>query len=235
MLLIIYFFSSVVTLLGYCRGTDCSAGGTQVWRFLSRNDITWCSLRTDGTDRWGCQSTEVRNIQHCTSSSQFIHVLYFIFLESNLVFAFWKLREKIQHIDKSLVKDSLQIMRLERLRCNQAMVVYKVCGECLCEMWGVMVLCILDFFFSPYAQLKLMATVHQTQPTIQLLLSTPDYVAALELIATTQEILVQELAGVHSFRFVHWLMHWQGKIYYSPVTWRFCIPWTLLLLYCLYI
>ncbi|XP_047119390.1 vacuolar protein sorting-associated protein 54 [Schistocerca piceifrons] len=83
------------------------------------------------------------------------------------------LREKIQHIDKSVVKDSLQILRLERLRCNHASVVSK---------------------------LQLMATVHQTQPTIQLLLSTPDYVAALELIATTQEILVKELAGIHSFR-----------------------------------
>lgn len=51
-----------------------------------------------------------------------------------------------------------------------------------------------------FLQVKLMATVHQTQPMIQLLLSTPDYVAALDLISTTQEILVQELAGVHSFR-----------------------------------
>jgi vacuolar protein sorting-associated protein 54 len=51
-------------------------------------------------------------------------------------------------------------------------------------------------------QLKLMATVHQTQPMIQLLLSTPDYVAALDLIAFTQEVLVQELAGIHSFRYV---------------------------------
>lgn len=49
-------------------------------------------------------------------------------------------------------------------------------------------------------KLKLMATVHQSQPMIQLLLSTPDYVAALDLITTTQEILLQELNGVHSFR-----------------------------------
>ena len=49
-------------------------------------------------------------------------------------------------------------------------------------------------------QLKLMAAVHQTQPTIQLLLSTSDFVAALDLIATTQEVLQQELAGVQSFR-----------------------------------
>lgn len=49
-------------------------------------------------------------------------------------------------------------------------------------------------------KLKLMATVHQSQPMIQLLLSTPDYVAALDLISTTQEILLQELNGIHSFR-----------------------------------
>lgn len=45
-----------------------------------------------------------------------------------------------------------------------------------------------------------MATVLQTQSTIQLLLSTPDYVAALELIYTTQDLLAHDLAGIHSFR-----------------------------------
>jgi len=45
-----------------------------------------------------------------------------------------------------------------------------------------------------------MATVHQTQPTIQTLLSTSEFVGALDLISTTQEVLAQELAGVHSLR-----------------------------------
>jgi len=45
-----------------------------------------------------------------------------------------------------------------------------------------------------------MRTVHQTQPQIQILLSAPDYVAALELIVTSQDILGQELAAVHCFR-----------------------------------
>ena len=49
-------------------------------------------------------------------------------------------------------------------------------------------------------KLKLIATVHQSQPMIQSLLSTPDYVAALDVISTTQEILLQELNGIHSFR-----------------------------------
>ena len=51
-----------------------------------------------------------------------------------------------------------------------------------------------------YQKLKLVATVQQTQPTIQLLLSTSDFVGALDLIATTQEVLQSELQGVHSLR-----------------------------------
>ena len=46
----------------------------------------------------------------------------------------------------------------------------------------------------------MMAAVHQTQPTIQLLLATNDFVAALDLITTTQEVLNSELAGIQSFK-----------------------------------
>ncbi|XP_051241455.1 vacuolar protein sorting-associated protein 54 isoform X2 [Dicentrarchus labrax] len=49
-------------------------------------------------------------------------------------------------------------------------------------------------------KMKLMAAVHQTQPTVQLLLSTSEFVGALELISTTKEVLQQELQGIHSFR-----------------------------------
>ncbi|XP_076245254.1 VPS54 subunit of GARP complex scat [Calliopsis andreniformis] len=83
------------------------------------------------------------------------------------------LRKNIHKVDKHLVNDSLEILRLERARSNRLLVQEK---------------------------LKLIATVHQSQPMIQLLLSTPDYVAALDLISTTQEILLQELNGLHSFR-----------------------------------
>ncbi|XP_068451798.1 vacuolar protein sorting-associated protein 54 [Clinocottus analis] len=51
-----------------------------------------------------------------------------------------------------------------------------------------------------HGKLKLMAAVHQTQPTVQLLLSTSEFVGALELISTTKEVLQQELQGIHSFR-----------------------------------
>ena len=51
-----------------------------------------------------------------------------------------------------------------------------------------------------YRKLKLMATVHQTQPTIQLLLSTSDFVGALDLISTSQEVVHQELMNIHCFR-----------------------------------
>ena len=47
-----------------------------------------------------------------------------------------------------------------------------------------------------------MSTVHTTQQTIQLLLATSEYVGALDLIATTQEVLANELVGVHCFRYL---------------------------------
>ncbi|NXQ25534.1 VPS54 protein, partial [Alaudala cheleensis] len=83
------------------------------------------------------------------------------------------LREKISKIDKVMCEGSLRVLRLALTRNN----------------------CI-----KAYNKLKLMATVHQTQPTVQLLLSTSEYVGALDLIATTQEVLQQELQGIHSFR-----------------------------------
>lgn len=67
------------------------------------------------------------------------------------------LRNKVQKIDKTLAKDSLKLLGLARSRTNHGLLLDK---------------------------LKLMATVLQTQPTLQLLLSSSDYVAALELIAS---------------------------------------------------
>ncbi|XP_056423961.1 vacuolar protein sorting-associated protein 54 isoform X2 [Hyla sarda] len=83
------------------------------------------------------------------------------------------LRDKISQIDRVMCEGSLRILRQAMTRNN----------------------CI-----KVYNKLKLMATVHQTQPTVQLLLSTSEYVGALDLIATTQEVLQQELQGIHSFR-----------------------------------
>ncbi|XP_011563966.3 vacuolar protein sorting-associated protein 54 [Plutella xylostella] len=48
--------------------------------------------------------------------------------------------------------------------------------------------------------LKLMGTVQQTQPMIQLLLSTSDYVAALDLISSTQRVLATQLSKIQAFR-----------------------------------
>ncbi|CAG7726165.1 unnamed protein product [Allacma fusca] len=51
-----------------------------------------------------------------------------------------------------------------------------------------------------YQKLQLMSTVHQAQRAIQSLLGNSDYVGALDLISTTQEVLRQELQGLVSFR-----------------------------------
>ncbi|GAB0100118.1 Vacuolar protein sorting-associated protein 54 [Sergentomyia squamirostris] len=84
-----------------------------------------------------------------------------------------QLRNKLKHIDEKQVRDALMVAKLARTKTHYHTVLEK---------------------------LRLMATVHQTQPMIQLLLGTQDYVAALDLIGTTQEIVAQELVGVHCFR-----------------------------------
>lgn len=53
---------------------------------------------------------------------------------------------------------------------------------------------------SVYEKIRIMATVHETQPTIQNFLSTYDYVGALDLITATQEVYDQDLNGLTSFR-----------------------------------
>ncbi|XP_065562783.1 vacuolar protein sorting-associated protein 54-like [Artemia franciscana] len=55
-------------------------------------------------------------------------------------------------------------------------------------------------YVSLLKKLTLMATVYQAQPTIQLLLSNGDYLGALDLISTSQEVLKNELNGISSFR-----------------------------------
>lgn len=49
-------------------------------------------------------------------------------------------------------------------------------------------------------KLKLISIVQLTQPTIQVLLRTSDFVGALDLIKTTQEVLTEELNGIHALR-----------------------------------
>ncbi|KAK3092497.1 hypothetical protein FSP39_003642 [Pinctada imbricata] len=79
-----------------------------------------------------------------------------------------QLRDKVHAIDEQMTQGSLKILKLSQTRAN---------------------------YVSLHNKLKMMATVHQTQPTIQLLLSTNEFVGALDLISTTQEVLSQELAA----------------------------------------
>lgn len=84
-----------------------------------------------------------------------------------------RLRSQIQSLDSSVSNGPLRLLGLARSRANHVNLLDK---------------------------LRLMATVLQTQPTLQLLLSSSDYVAALELIDSTQDALARELAGVTSLR-----------------------------------
>lgn len=83
------------------------------------------------------------------------------------------LRIRLLDIRSRLVEEPLNVMRLIRLRQRYELVEEK---------------------------LKLMAFIHQTQPTIQLLLATADFVSALDLIETSLEVLQQELAGLQCFK-----------------------------------
>lgn len=83
------------------------------------------------------------------------------------------LREKLRIHDRLQVHESLKLISMAQMKSNQRRVLDK---------------------------LKLMVHVHKTQPTIQLLLGTQDYVAALDLISATQDILTKELASIHCFK-----------------------------------
>ena len=83
-------------------------------------------------------------------------------------------RHKLRQVDKCCNHNALKLFRL----CNQRSNLRQV-----------------------YQKLKLISTVHKTQPTIQLLLRTSDFVGALDLITTTQEVLQQELQGVQALRY----------------------------------
>lgn len=84
-----------------------------------------------------------------------------------------KTRKHINQVKKNLTECPLKLKSLTRINCNLGHV---------------------------HEILKLMSTVQQTQPMIQLLLSTSDYVAALDLIGSTQKVLSTRLTGIQAFR-----------------------------------
>ncbi|XP_050424790.1 vacuolar protein sorting-associated protein 54 isoform X2 [Adelges cooleyi] len=84
-----------------------------------------------------------------------------------------QLRCRIRQVDEELVTKSMSILKNNSTILNHSRVIEK---------------------------LKLMSTVYHTQTTIQVLLSAADYVAALDLIYTTKDLLSKELSGVHCFR-----------------------------------
>ena len=102
-------------------------------------------------------------------------------------------------VDENFVTGPLKIMKANQMKTNYVQVYNKVLSKnftCFQNNLKSELISFCRCFF----QLKLMATVHQTQPTIQLLLQTNDYVGALDLISTSQEVLSQELQGLVCFR-----------------------------------
>ncbi|XP_005105432.1 vacuolar protein sorting-associated protein 54 [Aplysia californica] len=84
-----------------------------------------------------------------------------------------RLRECMNTLDEKMAKESLRVMKLSRARAN---------------------------YMALFNKLKIMASIHETQPTIQRLLSNNEFIGALDLISTSQDVLNKDLAGIHSFR-----------------------------------
>lgn len=110
-------------------------------------------------------------------------------------------RERVHHIDDILVKGSLHIIKLKYKRHIYASIYKKVFVTVYRQYFLVLK---LNFMASKFnlLQLKLMTTLHQTQPTIHALLSTSDFVGALDLISRSQELLENDLGGIHCFRWL---------------------------------
>lgn len=83
------------------------------------------------------------------------------------------LRETIQRLDERVAKESLKIIKLTQSRAN---------------------------YIQLFNKLKIMSSIHETQPTIQRLLSNSEFIGSLDLISTSQDVLTKDLGGIHSFR-----------------------------------
>ncbi|CAL1541636.1 unnamed protein product [Lymnaea stagnalis] len=83
------------------------------------------------------------------------------------------LRECMNVINEKIAKESLKVIKLSRTRAN---------------------------YMALFNKLKIMSSIHETQPTIQRLLSNNEFIGSLDLISTSQDVLNKDLAGIHSFR-----------------------------------
>lgn len=84
------------------------------------------------------------------------------------------MRHKLSHVRCNIVKPNLQVL------------------QCLQQRQSC---------FLVHQKLKILQAVSQTQATIQLLMATSDFVGALDLIATTQEVLRTDLEHFHCVRY----------------------------------
>jgi len=116
------------------------------------------------------------------------------------------LRKKLGGFDKLANHGLLQAVKLHTTKSRYIKIYHKVKFKksiiLLCSQAKHSILFINMVKLCLFSvQLKLMATVAQTQSTIQLLLNTSDFVGALDLINTTRDVLQLELSGIHCLRF----------------------------------
>ena len=123
-----------------------------------------------------------------------VHLAYQISQRSDIFFSTLSSQQELQ----------LHIMQVRQEVMELRHKLRQVSATCVCGSLQLFNKCRrLQRFKVLFEKLKLISTVQQTQPTIQLLLRNSDFVGALDLITTTQEVLQQELHGVHALRYIH--------------------------------
>lgn len=120
-----------------------------------------------------------------------VHLAYQISQRSDIFFSTLSSQQDLQlyitHVRQEVMELRHKLRMVSATSTHSPLQLYNKCRR-------------LQRFQLLYDKLKLISAVQQTQPTIQLLLRKSDFVGALDLITTTQEVLQQELHGVHALR-----------------------------------
>lgn len=121
-----------------------------------------------------------------------VHLAYQISQRSDIFFSTLSSQQELQsyitHVRQEVMELRHQLRQVSSTSVNGSLQLFNKCRR-------------QQRFQLLHEKLMLISAVQQTQPTIQLLLRSSDFVGALDLITTTQEVLQQELHGVHALRY----------------------------------
>lgn len=120
-----------------------------------------------------------------------VHLAYQISQRSDIFFSTLSSQQELQLYIMQVRQEVVELrQKLRSVGSTSTRGALQLFSKCRCQRR----------YQSTYDKLKLISTVQQAQPTIQSLLRKSDFVGALELITTTQEVLQDHLHGVRALR-----------------------------------